>query len=595
MNREPIQDSAAGALLIFGRFPLKRCIYLGDRDGKFNQCWVSQGSAIIISDFDIAVTTSATSHYHTTMSMHMEAPRIYLDVLPAEIWLACWASCSLRQLRRISLVCRVFRSLVLPHLFRDQTFDVAALERGLKNRETWIDLVRHLHRTAVRLDRLVEAPFAPFVRSWKAAFSMRHPTVPLSRLYSEIQNIYLLDLMNDRVVKAFCATLGMYSNLSSLHLEEATIDASFRETLGSLSMLKDLHLGNCRIIAADRLLHLDNFKISGRSPKEPLRLASPECLRTLDVGHISPLIAGFGSDKLCNLVKLSIQVVRDVGELFRLFTRCPRLEELTIPKTLDSPLPALPARTIPLLHNITAPPAVVQLLTPTRPVRCARILDVGSSNLAPDGLMPLCMDISRSTTPLRSLVLPCRSPTLDFLAAISALFPDLDELCLKFPQRGFRCGTSSYLKNSQTFPIDQRTVDLNDDTAFDDLPVDDASDEEPEAPEPIIVTGGDWPVPRKNIYIPDIPKILGWIARGSLLLPPNIQIFRLEGRDSLIMSLAGQHRAIAALSQLYPHLYEVQFGLLPEKWKFNGESWCREVSGGGELLKVVPNNEARLN
>ncbi|KAJ7648822.1 hypothetical protein B0H17DRAFT_859713, partial [Mycena rosella] len=98
-------------------------------------------------------------------AMSMSSPVAYLHLLPVEVWLACWTLCSLRQLRRISLACRLFQSLCLPLVFRHQTFDVAVLVRGI-SRYNWIDRVRHLHRTAVRLDRLAEDPYARFVRSW---------------------------------------------------------------------------------------------------------------------------------------------------------------------------------------------------------------------------------------------------------------------------------------------------------------------------------------------------------------------------------------------------------------------------------------------
>ncbi|KAJ7017541.1 hypothetical protein C8F04DRAFT_979064, partial [Mycena alexandri] len=97
------------------------------------------------------------------MSRH--PPLAYLHLLPVEVWLRCWSLCSLRQLRRISVVCRFFQALCLPLVFRHQTIDVAALVREI-SRYNWIDRARHLHRTAVRLDRLIEDPYAKFVRSW---------------------------------------------------------------------------------------------------------------------------------------------------------------------------------------------------------------------------------------------------------------------------------------------------------------------------------------------------------------------------------------------------------------------------------------------
>ncbi|KAJ7443725.1 hypothetical protein FB451DRAFT_1295470, partial [Mycena latifolia] len=94
------------------------------------------------------------------------SPIDYLHSLPAEIWLACWTLCSARQLRRLSLVCQRFRSLCLPLLFQDQHFDGILLQHEV-DPDNWIDRVRHLHRTAVRLDRMAEGHHALFVQSWK--------------------------------------------------------------------------------------------------------------------------------------------------------------------------------------------------------------------------------------------------------------------------------------------------------------------------------------------------------------------------------------------------------------------------------------------
>ncbi|KAJ7444505.1 hypothetical protein FB451DRAFT_1294227 [Mycena latifolia] len=94
------------------------------------------------------------------------SPIAYLHILPAEIWLVCWTLCSARQLRRLSLVCQRFRSLCLPLLFQDQHFDGIPMQHRV-DPDNWIDRVRHLHRTAVRLDRLAEGHHALLVRSWK--------------------------------------------------------------------------------------------------------------------------------------------------------------------------------------------------------------------------------------------------------------------------------------------------------------------------------------------------------------------------------------------------------------------------------------------
>ncbi|KAJ7871203.1 hypothetical protein B0H14DRAFT_2724719 [Mycena olivaceomarginata] len=61
----------------------------------------------------------------------------YLHIVPLELWLACWALCSLQQLRRLSLVCKLFRSLVIPHLFESDPRGAPPLRGSLGPRFAW--------------------------------------------------------------------------------------------------------------------------------------------------------------------------------------------------------------------------------------------------------------------------------------------------------------------------------------------------------------------------------------------------------------------------------------------------------------------------
>jgi hypothetical protein len=88
-----------------------------------------------------------------------------------EIWLACWAptgldvlkaakpdsEAALGQLRRLSLVCQ---SLCLPLLFRDETFNAAALCFGIRSRNC-------IDRSQQSGWRACHGPYAALVQSWK--------------------------------------------------------------------------------------------------------------------------------------------------------------------------------------------------------------------------------------------------------------------------------------------------------------------------------------------------------------------------------------------------------------------------------------------
>ncbi|KAJ7458779.1 hypothetical protein B0H11DRAFT_2060961, partial [Mycena galericulata] len=441
-------------------------------------------------------------------SMPVETPFSYLAFLPVEVWRACWTLCSRHQLRRLSLVCHLFRSLCLPLLLQEQTFDVAMLMEGLC-RTNWMDRIPRLHRTAVRLEKLIESRLAPFVRSWKAAVGpdiaadkyarMRMRCLP-DRL--DWQDQHFVDTMHNKVLTAFTTALGAYKNLSSLTLQHFTLDTPIRDTLASLPMLNDLRLHYCRITARNGFLPLKSLKISGYGRPDtggPLQIASPDNIRTLDIDdtkYISPMLAGFGPAKLTYLVFLSIGRLLDAvdaADLFRLLIQCPQLEVLSKFPFPGERFPTLPRSAIPCLHTLTGPPLLIQLLAPTRPIRCATVVDDGTG-IDPEHLMRICTDLSRSTAPLQSLTLPRTSwgMTPAFLHELTALFPDLRELeiTVSSGKQSFRPRPSG-THGGPTRAImsgDTRSLVLRDDDAFDNPPADELSDAEDDEPTITLLT-----------------------------------------------------------------------------------------------------------
>ncbi|KAJ7495319.1 hypothetical protein FB451DRAFT_364899 [Mycena latifolia] len=522
----------------------------------------------------------------------MAPPVSYVHLLPVELWQICLTLCSIRQLRRISLVCHLLRALCIPFLLEHQSFDVAALAAGM-NRTNWMDRVRHLHRTAIRVEKLSVGPYPLLVRSWKV--TLRPANIPTTRLAPNILKIHLFDAMYERATTTFRATLGVYQNLTALEISGFTIDAAFLGTLASLSHLEALTIRNSEIVACKGFLGLGSLTACGLrlalGGEGPLQIASPETLHTLNLdadNESSPLIAGFGPAKLAHLTHLSFGNIRSVHTLFGFLKQCPLLESLSItwlPR--QSSLPAVHPSTIPLLRTLTGPGALLQLLAPNRPVSCATVLN-DSTGLEPDQLMRVCMDISRSASPLRSLSLPRTPPTLKFLDAITSLFPDLRELSVRIAGRiQFRCGGSfgrrSDLKTET--PVDSWSLELRDEDAFDTPPVDELSDAEEEPPTIIFTkpaTAADiaasFGSPALDIIVPsNIHAILRWILDHQLLLPANIEVLRLGAHGSLrALSLVEQRQAVSGLSVLYPLLREVQFGEPSSNWKLSGELWTSE-------------------
>ncbi|KAJ7764316.1 hypothetical protein B0H16DRAFT_1526743 [Mycena metata] len=521
-------------------------------------------------------------------------------ILPVEVWSACWALCPRRQLRRISLVCKLFRSIVLPVLFREQSFDMVALEISATS-ANWMDTVRHSHRTAVRLDKLAQNPHASWVRSWNAVFSF-NGAAAMSQ-FVPAEHTPLLELTHDRVVTTFSTTIHMYENLTSLDLAQLTVDASVRAGLASLQRIENLHLSRCKITGRDGFLRLRTLTIAGyHIPNaDPLQIASPDDLRTitLDRGpEIVPLLNGFGSKTLPHLVHLSMEAVPDVEQWFRFLRQCPLLETLVV-QSVDQGAnqPVLQPTALSRLRVLTAPASSIQSLAPHRPISDVTILRSPSSL---DVLLLVCMVIARSTVPLRTLSLPYLTPTREFLATIFALFPDLRELSMKVA--GFSnlpCGNAFlWHRPSAVASKDYaRPIELCDDNAFDDLPLDEISDdgegsvEVKEAPAMTMVKKATRPhLPSEtflNICVDGTADILNWVFDDLLSLPSNLEVLRLEQDRGMWFSLADQHQTIAALGSIYPRLREVQFTSAHDNWKRvgPGEIWD---SAGGSLTWEVP-------
>ncbi|KAJ7853464.1 hypothetical protein B0H13DRAFT_2082666 [Mycena leptocephala] len=547
----------------------------------------------------------------------MQPPISYLHILPVEIWLACWMLASTRQRRRLSLVCRLFRSICFPPLIERQSADVAALVEGL-NRNNWVERTHRLHRVAVRLDRLAGTPLVLAVRKWKISSAPPLPqrwTTPLSpdatraewlaRMAledsSHIRHIGSFNAMHDRVLAAFRTTLGLYQNLTTLNMQGIIIDPSLRQTLASLSRLQDLILDGCDITPPEGIvLNLCRLTIcatrqrdtgfrrnasdESSSTESRLQLVYPDRLLELNLHaavQSASAIAGFGDVMLSNLRHLGLHALFNADVLLDLLKRCPRLESLVIPsisRSSGTPLPQyLPQHVVPLLRTLTVPCDMVGLLTLNRPISAVTVLNQDPSNLVPiDHMKGVITDISRSSTPIRSLVIPCTSSTIETLAFIASMFPTLPELSMDIPEkdvnrwasfnRGFQPG--------EDLREDTRSPELNDEEAFDNLPAEVLSDSE-EHPLPVR-RAKPAQTPRAAVSLWADPPTLLNRACTPKQAPP------LPAIPSGTYSASRPSRdrraaAIAALSRQYLRLREVTLG--PFVWQISSPD-SYELLGG---------------
>ncbi|KAJ6541172.1 hypothetical protein DFH09DRAFT_1322754 [Mycena vulgaris] len=266
--------------------------------------------------------------------------------------------------------------------------------------------------------------------------------------------------------------------------------------------------------------------------------------------------------------------------LFGLLKQCPRLESLIVESIPQDQVPTLsqyppPPVTVPLLRKLTAPLCLAHILAPNRPISELIVRD-GPADWVGLGLMP----IAQTSTPLRSLALPRTFPTLDCIAVIAALFPDLRKLSIDIPSgvRMHSCGGPWHKEE------DLRSPELCDDTAFNELPAEELSDTEGDTKCEVVLVkhAAQPPVRRFNLpCAPALRQILPPICSGDIPVPASLEVFnlRLLGFDELFrlfnLQLEEQHWMVAALRQRYPALREMTLGHDINNWQKKGGLWKR--------------------
>ncbi|KAK7017275.1 hypothetical protein R3P38DRAFT_1320515 [Favolaschia claudopus] len=500
----------------------------------------------------------------------MHQPGRYLALLPVEIWTLCWSLCSLRQQRRLSLVCKLFRSITLPFLFNHLSFDAGVdVVVFCMEKEDRIRRLHSMHRTALRLDKLTESQpaFTSFVRSWTVALGYQERY--------RIDNTGLSETLHTRIFETFGKILMLCHNLTTVHLRRLKIDTMLLSTVLSLPKLQHLTLDTRESTIVDT---------GGVLPKRTL-------LRSLDLSQDDLLREGFAGIDLPILAHLTLHSVAEQESFFQHVERFPLLETLTVNSIQGPDFPVIKTNSLPILRALTGPPTMITSLAPNRPITRASI---GSTSAA--SLLQTCAALSRSSVPVHTLDLPELhfvrqfqpwqsnsdgvNPFHDFLTQITTLLPDLTELVLKLPdpQPGFSCGYFGGGLNidSESIGADELPI-LCDDTAFDELLEHEVSDDEGDASD----TGTDGSIILFDESLGEI-KIDFWqhdvflyqISPSSIPLPRNIEVLHFQASwVGIPLALAAQERALESLTTAYPTLREVQLGLRRNStWRRTGLS-----------------------
>ncbi|KAF7374135.1 hypothetical protein MSAN_00294900 [Mycena sanguinolenta] len=520
----------------------------------------------------------------------------YLHILAAEIWLACWTLCSRRQLRRLSLVCKRFRRICLPLLFRHQTIETRFVPLKESN---WVERLHSLHRAAVRLDSLRDSPHVGWVHSWN--FGARKFLLPSETV---VPHIGLIAPTHARLLNTFSTTLSLYHNLRSLDLWELIIDAPFRQTFSELRRLENLAFYSCDIVARNGfVMSLRSFTISAWAPistaaevlQEPLRIVAPEALHTLHLrapDEIPSLLTAFGRAQFPHLVVLSWGHLSDLDIFLGFLAHCPALEVLKIttfhPDIIISlPRYTLSPDTIPVLRDLTVCEEMLGFFPFNRPIATVTILKdpprpipILPPLVSWEYLTPAVLnDLLTASVPLLSLSIDKIVPTLELLTSIASLFPQLQHLSIHLRVRKRRTHCHLGRRPPRRVSVDERYPVLRDADAFNDIPEDDLSDVEDSPPIARVRVPKELEASSSRSLQPDI---LSWICNGAAPLPQGIQVLRLIWNQHF--SPAREHAVIAMLSYRYPHLRELEMERLI-LWARKGALWRK--SDTDSYLEVV--------
>ncbi|KAK7055974.1 hypothetical protein R3P38DRAFT_2444990, partial [Favolaschia claudopus] len=276
-------------------------------------------------------------------------------LVPTEIWLLCWDVCSRCEISRLSLVCKRFRTISLPFLFKHQSLDLAAMEQGI-DQDKFADRLDYMRRSAARVENLTDPSCAALslIESWTVRFGYEH-ALSSKKQDIEIEDLRLFNKLRARIMETFCETLRLYPNLSSLDMERYAVDTAFLTMLAGLPHLRDLRL---------HIPDKSSVSYSGGN------LAMPK-LRRLDISRHALLLDGFTRRiSLPNLVDLSIGVVRNMEVVFaHVAERFPLLERLRVDVVQDcEPFPELPLGSLPNLREIIGPQGMIDGLAPGRKI-----------------------------------------------------------------------------------------------------------------------------------------------------------------------------------------------------------------------------------
>ncbi|KAJ6535675.1 hypothetical protein B0H19DRAFT_1241108 [Mycena capillaripes] len=555
----------------------------------------------------------------------------YVDKLATEVWTNCFLYCDSKDLRKLSRVCRYFRELAQPLVFRSQ--QICAPDRSMLTRRAWRNATRGYRRTAKRLTRLAASPHALAVRRW-------HVSDAFVTLPTNITNIQILWDTWLSVLRVFKSTLGVYQRLTTLNLHWMTIDEEFRVTLASLPLLEDLTLRTCTLKGALALPLRRLTVLSGHAhAKDAIDIGVPEFLQRLVLDNspqAAATIAFLAGKALPQLVHIELVLhasdTDNTALLLPLLNGSPRLESSEDLEAAAFPA-SLPPTAILSLRSFFGSLELVGLFAAGRPVVEATLhSNKFATQPTMDQLGEGLHDLACASVPLECLDLwpEIQASALPVvLGAIHALFPELEELEIQpvdppAPAAESASDVEGYWTVVPSGVIDnerdERTVELSDDGTLDYASSDSSedadsdadsgsgsgSDEEAsevaeakmpgymygcsESPAPPSLDYPE-PVPTGTDNVVQVQILMRAAAAAEIVLPRSLQVLYLTRRSDWAhpppFILGDQHRAILTLERLLPALRVVRFSDGGDEWVRDHDVWTYDYARTMGLIEVV--------
>ncbi|KAJ7491412.1 hypothetical protein B0H11DRAFT_1008472 [Mycena galericulata] len=530
----------------------------------------------------------------------------YCRTVPAEVWLRCFHGASDSDLRCLLSICRYFRELCQPLLFKNMC--VAVCRPDDLSRSTWFLHALRLHRSSIRLRALAASAHALSVRCW--TFDGNLELSSLEQTHPEILDDGMVHSTYSKLVDLFRTTLGIYQNVGSLRLRGLTIDVSFRATIALLGSLQQLVLSGCVILArTGNLLPIRDFSLFGpltgdndiRGPLQLFDIISPETLHCLELDGSREAAALLLTLLQCGTLNVLTSITVQlsdlvVGSFLQLLEICPRLAHLEISpnSSLSSPLPLhLPSTTIPMLQSFKGPHSVSALFLFERPVSVVTFS--GTISMQLQGVLARSIsDLTHCSVGLRSLSFDVPVTTVqDVTAVVARFFPDIEELSITVRAAGPRfadvdnsflhedfSAASYILKHLST--TDQWNVKaVHDPHAINLL-----GDEEVGGPSWSSLPPLDVTMQQKEVNVifvaSHFTEFANRVCADGLLLPANLVTLRLSAgywRDRARFSLirTDQLRLVQALTPTRPALRMLTLGE-GANWTRLGDTWCEECA-----------------